>query len=163
LDRTVQRRDDLVENPPLVETHDDLPGGQYHYPLVIAFNESFGTSFRGELLSVSCEMAVADGGTSKLPLLWKSSKFMDDTEGDAPIKTLQLSSMTVCDLEKQPSFSLKKSSTISDCATQAPLEALDRKGVHTIFFFLIFLLLISYIFMLFMFLLCDCCYDFRRF
>jgi hypothetical protein len=139
-----------IENLPLVETREELPEGQDPSPSVVAFNESFSMSFRGELLSVSCETDVADGGAPKLSLLWKSPKFMDDTGGDSPMKTLQLSSKAVCDLEKQPSSSLKKSSAISDRATQAPLETLDRKGLHTIFFFHISLLLVSYIFLSFL-------------
>jgi hypothetical protein len=89
---------------------------------------------------------------------------MDDTGGDAPTKTLRLSNKVVCDLEKQPSSYLKKTSTISERAAQAPLETLDKKGLHTIFFFLTFLLLISYIFLFFScFFYVTCCYDFHRF
>jgi hypothetical protein len=69
LERTVQRSDGPVDNLPLVETHEELPEGQDPSPSVAAFNESFGTSFRGELLSVSCEKAVGDGGASRLSLL----------------------------------------------------------------------------------------------
>jgi hypothetical protein len=47
LELTVQRGDDPVENPYLIESHEELPEGQDPSPSVIAFNESFGTSFRG--------------------------------------------------------------------------------------------------------------------
>jgi hypothetical protein len=41
-----------VQNPPLIETHEDLPEGQDPSPSMLAFNKSFGTSYREELLSV---------------------------------------------------------------------------------------------------------------
>jgi hypothetical protein len=85
LERTVQRKKDPIENLPVVETCEELPKGQDPSPLVDAFNESFGTSYRGELLR---EVAVAGGGASKLLLLWNSSKFVDDPGGNAPTKTL---------------------------------------------------------------------------
>jgi hypothetical protein len=68
----VQRSRDPVEDLTLIKTHEELPEGQDPSPSVAAFNESFGTSFRGELLSVSGENAVVDGGAPKLSLLWKS-------------------------------------------------------------------------------------------
>jgi hypothetical protein len=68
-----------VQNVPLVETREDLPKGQDPSPSIVAFNKSFGTSYRGELLSVSCEMAAAGDGASKLLTLWDSSEFMDET------------------------------------------------------------------------------------
>jgi hypothetical protein len=81
LERTVQREEDPIENLPVVETCKELPEGQEPSPSIAAFNECFGTSYREELLSVSCEMAVAGGGASKLLLLWNSSKFVDETGG----------------------------------------------------------------------------------
>jgi hypothetical protein len=68
----MQRSDDPVDNLPLVETREELPEGQDPSPSVAAYNESFSTSYRGELLSVSCETAIVDGGAPKLSLLWKS-------------------------------------------------------------------------------------------
>jgi hypothetical protein len=50
---------------------------------MIAFNKSFGTSYRGELLSVGYEQADIRYGTSKLLTLWKSSKIMGET-GEGP-------------------------------------------------------------------------------
>jgi hypothetical protein len=73
-----------------------------------------------------------DGGASRLSLLWKSSKFMDDTGEDAPPKTLRLSSKATYDLEKQPSSSLKKTFAVSERVVQAPVETLSKKGLHTI-------------------------------
>jgi hypothetical protein len=66
LEMTVHWGESPVQNVPLVETREDLPEGQDPSPSIVAFNESFGTSYRGELLSVGCERADARDGTSKL-------------------------------------------------------------------------------------------------
>jgi hypothetical protein len=129
LEETVQREENPIENLPMVKTHEELPEGQDPSPSVGAFNESFGTSYKGELLSVSHEMGVAGGGASKLLLLWNSSKFVDEI-GEAPTQMLQLPSKTIRDSEKQPSSS-KKTSVISERAAQTPLETLGRKGLCT--------------------------------
>jgi hypothetical protein len=68
---------DPIENLSLVETRKEIPEGQDPSPSVAVYNESFDTYFKGELLSVSGEMTVADGSAPKLSLLWKSSKLMD--------------------------------------------------------------------------------------
>jgi hypothetical protein len=86
LERTMQRGDDPIDDLPLVESREELPEGQDLSPSVASFNEGFGTSFRGELLSVSREMAVAGGGASKLLLLWNLSEFMHETRGGAYTK-----------------------------------------------------------------------------
>jgi hypothetical protein len=77
-----------------------------------------------------------DGGASRLSLLWKSSKFMDDTGEDAPPKTLRLSSKATYDLEKQPSSSLKKTFAVSERVVQAPVETLSKKRFAYYFFYL---------------------------
>jgi hypothetical protein len=130
LEGTVQREENPVENLPMVETHEELPEGQDPSPLVAAFNESFGMSYRGELLSVSREMVVVGGGASKLLLLWNSSKFVDETRGEASTHTLQLPDKTIRNLQKRPSSS-KKTSTTSERVVQAPLETLSRKCLCT--------------------------------
>jgi hypothetical protein len=84
LEMTVHRGENPVKNVPLVETREDLPEGQDPSPSIAAFNKSFGTSYRGELLSVGCEMAAAGGGASKLLTLWNSSAFMDEIREGAP-------------------------------------------------------------------------------
>jgi hypothetical protein len=63
---TVHRGENHVQNVPLVETREDLPERQDPSPSIPAFNKSFGTSYRGELLSVGCEMGAAGDGGSKL-------------------------------------------------------------------------------------------------
>jgi hypothetical protein len=63
----------------LLETREDLPEGQDPSPFVATFNKSFGTSHRGELLSVGCEVARNKGGAPRILTLWKSSALIDET------------------------------------------------------------------------------------
>jgi hypothetical protein len=65
LEMTVHRVESLVQNAPLAKTREDLPEDQDPSPSMIAFNKSFGTSYRGELSSVGYEKADARDGTSK--------------------------------------------------------------------------------------------------
>jgi hypothetical protein len=74
-------------------------------------------------------MAIVGGGASKLLLLWNSSKFVDETGGEAPTQTLQLPDKTTRNLEKRPSSSSKKTSAITERFVQAPLETLSKKGL----------------------------------
>jgi hypothetical protein len=99
----------------LVERREELPENQDPSPSVVAYNESFGMSFKGQLSSFSGEMTITDGDSPKLSLLWKSPKLMDATGADASTKKLQLSGKAVCGAEKQSSSSLKKYVAIFDC------------------------------------------------
>jgi hypothetical protein len=72
LELTVHRGEDPVEDAPLLEICEKLPEGQAPSPSQAAFNKSFGTSYRGELLSVGCRAAGVGGGGSKILTLWKS-------------------------------------------------------------------------------------------
>jgi hypothetical protein len=128
MEMTVHRGENPIENLPLIVTREDLPEGQNPSPSIVAFNKSFGTSYRGELLSVGREMAAAGDGASKLLLLWNSFEFMDEIGEGAPKQAPQLLSKTIRDLEKQPS-SLKKTSVTSDHAGQVAIETLDKKGL----------------------------------
>jgi hypothetical protein len=65
----------------LIKTREDVPEGQDHSPSVAAFNKSFGTSYRGELLSVGYEVAGVKGGSSKILTLWKSPTLINETGG----------------------------------------------------------------------------------
>jgi hypothetical protein len=138
LEMNVQKGENLVESFPLVETHKDLPEGQDPSPSIAAFNKSFGTSHRGELLSVGLEMAVARDGASKFLLLWNSSKFMDATEEESPKQATQPLSKTIRDSGKQPSSSSKKTSVTSERVGQVAIDTLSKKKVCELFFLLSF-------------------------
>jgi hypothetical protein len=64
----VRKSSGLVENLSLIENREEIPEDK-DPPSVTAYNESFGTSFRGELFSVSGEVVDADDGVPKFSLL----------------------------------------------------------------------------------------------
>jgi hypothetical protein len=74
-------------------------------------------------------MAATGDGASKLLTLWNSSEFMDETGEGASEQARQPLSKTVRDSRKQPSTSLKKTSTSSKCAGQVAIETLSQKGL----------------------------------
>jgi hypothetical protein len=127
LEMIVHRGENPVQSVPLVESREDLPKGHDPSPSIVAFNKSFGTSYRGELLSVGCEMAAAGDGVSKLLTLWNSSKFMDETGEGASEQAPQPLSKIARDSGKQPSTSLKKTSTSS--GKKVAIETLSKKGL----------------------------------
>jgi hypothetical protein len=79
LERTISQSGILLEDPSLIETREAIPDEQEPTPSVTAYYESFGTSFRGELLSVGGQVASEDGGSPMFSLLWKSPKLMGET------------------------------------------------------------------------------------
>jgi hypothetical protein len=83
LELTIHRGENPVKDGPLVKIREDLPEGQAPSASLAAFNKSFGTSYHGELLSVSCKEAGTRGGTSKILILWKSSTHVDETGGSS--------------------------------------------------------------------------------
>jgi hypothetical protein len=66
LELTIHRGDDPLQTIPLIETRADVPDGQDPSPSIAAFNKSFGTSYRGELLSVGYEVPGVGGGASDI-------------------------------------------------------------------------------------------------
>jgi hypothetical protein len=78
LEMTVHKGGAPAPEVPFVETRENLLEDQDPSPSMIAFNKSFGTSYRGELLSVGYEKIDARDGSSKLLTLWNSSKIMGE-------------------------------------------------------------------------------------
>jgi hypothetical protein len=91
------------ENPSLIESHEELPEGQDPSPSVIAFNESFGTSFRVELLSIKGEVVDSSDDTPKFALLWTSPEFVGETGEGVPKKKSRLIGETSSAIEKHSS------------------------------------------------------------
>jgi hypothetical protein len=81
---------DPAVNVPLVEVRESLPEGQDPSPSIAAFNKSFGTSHRGELLSVGREVTKNRDGTPRILTLWKSPALIDETLHASPGKWLIL-------------------------------------------------------------------------
>jgi hypothetical protein len=120
LELTIHRGDDPLQNIPLIETRVDVPEGQDPSPSMAAFNKSFGTSYRGELLSVGYEVAGVRGGASEILTLWKSHILINETGEGASEQTFHLFGETArdfgkghCTPSKKTSISLGKPSTSS--------------------------------------------------
>jgi hypothetical protein len=63
----------------LVEIREDIPEGHTPSPSLAAFNKSFGTSYRGELLSVGYEVTGVGGSAPEILMLWKSPMLINET------------------------------------------------------------------------------------
>jgi hypothetical protein len=79
LEMTVHKGEDPAPEVPFVETRENLPEDQDPSPSMIAFNKSFGTSYRGELLSVGYEKIDARDGSSRRTLNAKISTAYRDS------------------------------------------------------------------------------------
>jgi hypothetical protein len=101
----------------LVEVRESLPEGQDPSPSIAAFNKSFGTSHRGELLSVGCEVTKNRDDTPRILTLWESPALIDETgeEGsDDSLEGIACGSRKVADSsQKKASASAGKSSSSS--------------------------------------------------
>jgi hypothetical protein len=67
----------------LLEVREVVPEDQAPSPSLAAFNKSFGTSHRGELLSVGFKTTSVGSKTSKILTLWKSPVLVDETGGES--------------------------------------------------------------------------------
>jgi hypothetical protein len=142
LELTVYRGEDPIEDAPLLEIREKLPEGQAPSPSQAAFNKSFGTSYRGELLSVGCRAAGVGGGGSEILTLWKSPTLVDETGEGVSEKT---SRQAVRGSGKKPCTSSKRTSTSSG----QMLLTKDKKG--SLLFTILFTLHISTFFLWFYF------------
>jgi hypothetical protein len=102
LELTVHRGGNPVPDAPLVEVREALPEGRDPSPSVAAFNKSFGTLYRGELLSIGYEVSRNNGGAPKILTLWKSSALIDETGGEGSEQSLHSLGGAVCDSGKEP-------------------------------------------------------------
>jgi hypothetical protein len=117
LELTVHRGEDPVQSAPLLEVREVVPEVQAPSPSLAAFNKSFGTSHRGELLSVGFKVTSIGSGASKTLTLWKSPALVDETgeEGsDDSLEGIACISRKVADSsQKNASASAGKSSSSS--------------------------------------------------
>jgi hypothetical protein len=133
LDLTIHKGNEPIQDVALLETREDLPEGQDPSPSIAAFNQSFGMSHRGELLSVSCEVARNKGGAPRLLTLWKSSALIDETgEGSLGQSPHSLGEVAR-DSGKEPRSSLKKTSSSlgkssSSSGKKVTIQNLSTKG-----------------------------------
>jgi hypothetical protein len=151
LELTIHKGEDPVEDIPLIETLEDLPKGQDHSPSVAAFNKSFGTSYRSELLSVGYEVADIGDGNPKILTLWKSPTLINETGEGTSEQILQSLEQTVRDTGKQPCISLKKTpgktsvSLDKGSVEKVTVKDLSKKGL------LLLLVLLALTFMVLIF------------
>jgi hypothetical protein len=133
LELSVHTGEDLVQDVPLVKIPEDVPEGQDPSPSVVAFNKSFGTLYRGELLSVGYESAGIRDAPSKILTLWKSPILIKETGEGASEQTLHSfgeaardSGKGHCTSSKKTSVSLDKPSASSGKRVTA--KDLSKKG-----------------------------------
>jgi hypothetical protein len=133
LELTIHKGEEAIQDVALLETREDLPEGQDPSPSVAAFNKSFGTSHRGKLLSVGCEVAGNRGGATRILTLWKSSVLIDETGEGGSEQSLHLLGQAVRDSRKETrsssnktSASLGKSSASS--GKKVTVQNLSEKG-----------------------------------
>jgi hypothetical protein len=124
LELTIHSGEDPVQDAPLLEIREKVPEGQAPSPSLAAFNKSFGTSHRGELLSVGFEAASIGNGASTILTLWKSPTLVDETGEGVSEQTSRLPGDVVRDSVKKPCSSSKRTSTSSG----QTLFAKDKKG-----------------------------------
>jgi hypothetical protein len=127
LELTVHRGEDPIQDAPLLQICEDLPKGQAPSPSLAAFNKSFGTSYRGELLSVGCKAASIGDGTSKILTLWKSPTLVDETGEGASEQTSRLPGETARDSGKKPCTSSKKTLVSSGKPSASSRKKINSK------------------------------------
>jgi hypothetical protein len=113
----------------LLEIREDLPEGEDLSPSLAAFNNNFGTSFRGELLRVGYKAASIGDDTSKILTLWKSPTLVDETGEGASEQTSRLLGETARDPGKGLCTFSKKTSISSDKPSASSRKKItDKKG-----------------------------------
>jgi hypothetical protein len=100
---------------------------------VAAFNKSFGTSHRGELLSVGCEVANNKDGASEILTLWKSPTLINEIGEGGSEQTLHLFGESARDSGKRHCTPSKKISVFWDkpsasSGKKVATKGLDKKG-----------------------------------
>jgi hypothetical protein len=129
LELTIHRGEDLVQGAPLLEIREIVPEGQAPSPSLATFNKSFGTSHRGELLSVGFEAASIGNGASKILTLWKSPTLVDETGEEGSEQTGEAArdfGKGPHSAQRKTSASLGKSS--SNFGKKVTLQNLSKQG-----------------------------------
>jgi hypothetical protein len=113
----------------LLEIPEIVPEGQAPSPSLAAFNKSFGTSHRGELLSVGFEAASIRNSASKILTLWKSPTLVDETGEEGSEQTggvARESGKRPHSAQKKTSASLGKTS--SNSGKKVTMQNLSKQG-----------------------------------
>jgi hypothetical protein len=130
LELTIRKVEDPATNVPLIEVRESLPEGQDPSPSIAAFNKSFGTSLRGELLSVGREVAKNKDGTPRILMLWESPALIDETGEEGSDDSLEgiacISRRAADSSQKNASASAGKSSSSS--GKRVTMKNYSRQG-----------------------------------
>jgi hypothetical protein len=125
LELTVHRGEDPVQSAPLLKVREVVPEGQAPSPSLAAFNKSFGTSHRGELLSVSFKATSIGSGASKTLTLWKSLALVDETGGEGSEQTGE----AVWDSARGPHSALRKTSSSQGKTTPSSVKKVTMQNL----------------------------------
>jgi hypothetical protein len=109
----------------LLEVREVVPEGQAPSPSLAAFNKSFGTSHRGELLSVGFKATSVESDASKILTLWKSPALVDETGGEGSEQT----GGDVRDSGKGPHSDLRKTSTSRGKASPGSVKKVTMQNL----------------------------------
>jgi hypothetical protein len=139
LELTIHKGEDPVQDVPLVEIRENIPEGQDPSPSVATFNKSFGTSHRGELLSVGCEVSNNKDGAFGILTLCKLPALINETGEGGSEQTLYLFGETAPDSEKGHCTPSKKISIFLDKPSTSSRKKVATKGLDKqVRYFLLF-------------------------
>jgi hypothetical protein len=138
LELTIHKGEDPVPNVPSVEVRESVPEGQDPSPSVAAFNKSFGTSHRGEFLSVGCEVTKNKDGTSRILTLWESPALIDETGEEGSDESRETLEGIACGSSRGADSSQKKASTSvgkssSSSGKKVVIRNMSRQGSSLFF------------------------------
>jgi hypothetical protein len=133
LELTIHKGENPVPDIPLVEVRESVPEGQDPSPSTAAFNKSFGTSHRGELLSVGCEVTKNKDGTPKSLTLWESPALIDETGEEGLDELRETLEGIACGSRRGADSSLKKASasvgkSSSSSGKKVIIKNMSRQG-----------------------------------
>jgi hypothetical protein len=142
LELTVQRGKDPVERAPLLEVREVVPEHQAPSPSLVAFNKSFGTSHRGELLSVGFNTTSIRSQTSKILTLWKSPVLVDETGGEGSEQPGGVARDSEKGLHTTPQTTTSSQGKVSSSSTKkVTMQNLSKQGSFLFIAFRIFQIL----------------------
>jgi hypothetical protein len=129
LELTVQRGKDPFERAPLLEVREVVPEDQAPSPSLAAFNKSFGTSHRGELLSAGFKTTSIGSQTSKILTLWKSPVLVDETGGEGSEQPGGVARDSEKGLQSAPETTTSSQGKVSSSSTKkVTMQNLSKQG-----------------------------------
>jgi hypothetical protein len=129
LELTVQTGKDPVQCAPLLEVREFVPEDQAPSPSLAAFNKCFGTSHRGELLSVGFKTTSIGSQTSKILTLWKSPVLADETGGEGSKQPGGVAQDSEKGLYSAPETTTSSQGKVSSSSTKkVTMQNLSKQG-----------------------------------